>query len=432
MIETMQKLKQKAHDTLRWSEQIFKTDMVYLAKGGFWVGVTQIVGSLSAFILSIAFAHLFPKEAYGVYRYVLAAAGIVGALSLSGLGTAITQSIARGYNAALREGFWICIRWSWGMVLAGAVVGLYYFSKGNEILGASFLIIAIATPFISSASLASSFLISKKEFRENSKWAAIRQIIPLFFIIGALLLSDSALLLVAVYFFSNLLATLIFYISELRRTNTEEKLPAEEKTAIVEYSKHLSILGIFNAVVEYIDRIIIFQFAGAVELAVYTFALAMPLQLKGLFKGIFFHLAFPKFAQNETSDIKKGLGSKIFWFTFCILCVVVAYIILAPYFFSLLFPQYMDAVPFSRVFSLSLLFYSSMLITTAMQAKKMIRELYYANIASTFFKLGSLGILAALYGVWGIVYARVAYEFFSLLLLAFFFWRSPSSRETIS
>ena len=81
----MNTLKHATYRLLRKSERYFKTDMVYVARGGFWVTAGNIVSALAAFGLAVAYANLLPKESYGTYKYILSLAGIIGAFSLTGL-----------------------------------------------------------------------------------------------------------------------------------------------------------------------------------------------------------------------------------------------------------------------------------------------------------------------------------------------------------
>ena len=103
---------------LRRSESYTKTDMVYLAKGSFWLTILQITGTISGFFLSVAFANFFPKHEYGIYKYILSVGGIIGAFTLTGLGPAIMQAVAKGSDGVLREGFFINLRWSAPSTLA--------------------------------------------------------------------------------------------------------------------------------------------------------------------------------------------------------------------------------------------------------------------------------------------------------------------------
>src|SRR5689334_12787395 len=80
----MKALMARAERLLRWSERYMKTDMVYLAKGSFWLTLGQVAASASGLLLVIGFANLLPKEVYGTYKLILSLAGIIASFSLTG------------------------------------------------------------------------------------------------------------------------------------------------------------------------------------------------------------------------------------------------------------------------------------------------------------------------------------------------------------
>src|ERR1041384_6093938 len=114
----MENWRVKATETLHKSENLLQTDITYLLKGGFWLSASQVIATLSGFLMSIAFANLISKEAFGIYKYALSVAGIIGALSLTGMGTAVTRSVAKGFES-LRQGFRTNLKWSLGITVAG-------------------------------------------------------------------------------------------------------------------------------------------------------------------------------------------------------------------------------------------------------------------------------------------------------------------------
>src|SRR3990167_10664736 len=81
---------------LRWSERYTKTDMVYLASGGFWLVLGQIIFALSAFILAVAFANLVPQATYGTYKNLTSMAAMFAIFSLPGMAVAVTRASAQG------------------------------------------------------------------------------------------------------------------------------------------------------------------------------------------------------------------------------------------------------------------------------------------------------------------------------------------------
>src|SRR3989338_6258286 len=113
-------LKVKTYNFLRWTEKWLKTDMVYLTKGGFWLTAGQLFSSLSAFLLSIAFANLLPRETYGTYKYVLSIASLLSIPTLSGMTTSLAQAVAGCYDGSFIPALKARIKWG----LFGALASL--------------------------------------------------------------------------------------------------------------------------------------------------------------------------------------------------------------------------------------------------------------------------------------------------------------------
>ncbi len=199
----------KAYGLLRLSERYFKTDMMYLVKGGLWLTFGQIVSSFSIFLLAIAFANLLPKEAYGTYKYALSLAGILTALTLTGMNTAVTQAVARGFEGTLKKSFWIQLRWSVLMIFAAAGGSVYYFLRGNEVLGFALIIIGILSPILNSANTYTAYLGGKKDFKNLSRYSAISSIIWTATVFFTLILPDFITLFLSV---SNSVFIFLFFI----------------------------------------------------------------------------------------------------------------------------------------------------------------------------------------------------------------------------
>ncbi|KND48413.1 MAG: O-antigen export protein [Parcubacteria bacterium C7867-005] len=408
----MQALKQKAHNALRRSEGFFKTDMVYLAKGGFWLTLTQFVGTLSALILSIAFAHLFSKDAYGTYKYILALSGIIGTFTLTGLGSAVTQSVARGFDSSLKKAFKTMLKWSTLITVAALSGSIYYYFNDNLLLSASLIIIGIASPIIDATSLFVSYLSGKKEFKTLSVLNMIGILFPNICLVISLFFTKNVLMIVLVYFASYVLVLSLSYLYTITRFRPQ----SQDDPEIVSYAKHLTLLGILNAVADQIDKVLVFHYVGAVELAVYSFAVALPLQIKGTLKGIAV-LAFPKFAERPIEGIMKDIKQKMLRLLFITVCIVTVYILVSPYLYKLLFPQYLESVIYSQVFSLSLLGFISSFPSTVLQAKKYIKGLYWANMLVAITKIVLLFVFVYMWGVWGVVIARITYEYIATAIV---------------
>jgi O-antigen/teichoic acid export membrane protein len=192
--------KEKAKALLRWSERYMKTDMVYLAKGGFWLTVGQIAATASGLVLVIGFANLVPKDVYGTYKLVLSLAGILAAFTLTGMGTAVTQAVARGADGVFWTAFWVELRWSALILLAALGGAIYYFANGNRVIAISLLIVGACAPIIESTSLYGDFLNGKKDFRMGAFYGIIRALVPTAVMLITILITQDIILIVLAYY----------------------------------------------------------------------------------------------------------------------------------------------------------------------------------------------------------------------------------------
>ena len=96
-------MKAKITSFLLWSQKYTKADMLYIAKGGFWVMFGQGMNAILSLGLLVAFANFLPKETYGTYRYILSIAGMLSIFTLTGMNSAVSRSVARGSIGILNQ-----------------------------------------------------------------------------------------------------------------------------------------------------------------------------------------------------------------------------------------------------------------------------------------------------------------------------------------
>ncbi len=416
-MEPMNKLKEKGISWLKWLEKYTKTDMLYLARGGFWGLISQISLVIMTFGLAIAFAHLVPKEVYGQYKYILSIISLLGTLTLTGLGTATLQSISRGYEGALSYAFWKNIKWSVLFFLGAGLISVYYFIHGNFTLAVSMLIAGCLWPFFNSTNFYSSLLIAKKDFRRITIYFdIIGNFVPYICLFVTMFLTKNPVFFVAVYIISNTLIGIILYRRIISIYKPNNKVDPEMLT----YSKHLSLIGILSGLSDNLDQILVFHYVGAAELAVYNFATAIPDQIKGPVKNLG-NMIFPKFAEREDKEIKSGMGLKMLILLAVCLIMTVGYIALAPYIFKIFFPKYLDSVFYSQIFSLSLISYIAIPANTYLVAKKKIREQYITNVTMSIFQIIILFVSVVVWGLIGLVVARVLVRTLSAVISIVFY-----------
>lgn len=388
-----------------------KTDMVYLVNDGFWLTVGQLFVMILGFVLTIMFANLLPKEVYGNYKFILSFSGILGALTLTGMGPAITRAAAKGYDGMLQLGFSVKLKWSIFVFIAGLLSSSYYFINGNSMLGISLLIAGSLSPFLSSFALYAPFLQGKRKFKEDAIFNIVRNAIPALSLSIVLLLTKNPILIIFTYFLSHTIIAGLLYFATIHKyqssTNTDGNT--------INYSKHLSIMNILNVVAMNIDKVLIFHYLGTVELAIYAFATLLPEQIKTLIKTVG-SLAFPKFAQQTHPEIKRALTSKMMRFGLILIIIVACYIFAAPVIYKLLFPQYTDSILYSQLFALSLITSVTILPMTALQAQAKKMQLYTLNIVTSVFQIVTLFVLIAVYGLMGAIVARIISRFIIMVM----------------
>ncbi len=398
----IKKLRNKTYNLLRQSEKWTKTDMIYLAKGGFWLSLGQIISAISAFLLAIAFANLLPKETYGIYKYILSIVGILMIPTLSGMQTAVTQAVAQGFEGSLIPALKTKIRWGLLSGLGSMILAIYYYINNNIDLTFSFLITAIFLPFIDAFNLYGSLLNGRKQFRLSAKYNVITQTLSISGIIGVLFFSDNIFLIIFAYFFLNTLLRFVF----LKISINKLSLNKNRNPKTIPYGKHLSLMSVISTISGNLDKILLWHFLGASDVAIYAFARAPISQLSAFLKSII-TLSFPKLAINSTEAIKKTLPKKMFKFFIIIATGVIIYNILATPFFKTFFPQYLDSVKYTRVWSLVLLFFPQKLIGATLQAKMQKKELYILSITNPIIQIIMLVILLPIYGIYGALIANL-------------------------
>lgn len=405
-------MKRRVSALLRWSEKYTQTDMVYLAKGGFWLVAGQAGAALLAFIFSVVIANHISPYLYGSYKYVMSVVSIIGAFSLTGLGTTIVRKVARGDETALKRGFDRSLMWSIPMVLAFLSVAGYYAYQNDFVLSVAFFVAGITAPLINSASLFNAYWNGKKDFARQTIYWSIANTLATLGVIVALFLTDHVAILVSVFFVISAVTNIALYF------HTVKKIPSTQYHHDSFESKdafHQSIINFLNTIASNIDKIIVFHLLGTVQLAVYSFALAMPEQIRNTLKAGA-RLALPRYAEQSFTNIQKFIGPKMFRFGLLILGMIVVYCLVAPFMFTYLFPAYHDSVPYSQIIALSLIGIIGTAPLSALQAHAKHRSLYIHAIVSNIIQIMSTVVLTLWLGLWGAVIALVGNRLLGMVL----------------
>jgi len=376
--------------------------MVYLAKGGSWLTLGKIIGSISSFAMAIAFANLLSKESYGLYKYVLSIAGLISIAALPGMNTALARSVAMGNEGSLFPALRSKLKWALMGSLACIGISIYYFYKNNYLLGNCFLIVSIFTPFINGYFTYGHYLQGKKNFRKLSLFTIIYNLSFSILLIISLFITKKIFFIILIYFAASLIIQIIIFIITFKNARLNER--SDPKT--ISYGKHLSFMDILGITAEHIDKILLWHLLGPAQVAVYSFAIAPVSQIRSVFRTLN-PLALPKFANSDELEIKKTLSIKVLKLSLLLVIIAASYMFAAAYLYRIFFPQYLEAIKYTKIYSIILIFTPISLFGTALAAKMQTKSLYVLKISSPIVKILLILVLTRLYGLFGIILALI-------------------------
>ena len=302
-----------------------------------------------------------------------------------------------------------------------SIVGaLYYHVHGNNSLALGLLIIATLQPFFNNSSLIFSYLLGNQRFKINTIVQILSTTFITFVTVLSVLLTENVAVLLISYFLANIFSGyLVEYFYTPRREEVTDK---EAAGALLRYTEHSSLQNIISIISNQLDKVLIFQNLGATELAIYTFATALPDQYKGVTKNIEVML-LPRFSQQTDKSLRAGLVYKsVIYFFFLLLCLAV-YAFLSPYIFKILYPQYEASVFLSQIYAVGIIFGIGGIPLTALKTQMSNRKLYRFNILTSAVQIISLIALLPLYGLIGAAIARIIYRAFVCIYAYYLYYK---------
>jgi len=410
---------------LRWSEQYFKTDMVYLAQGGFWLTLGTVSASIASLVLAVAFANLLHPETYGVYKFVLSIVAILTLATLPGIDTAYVRAVARGKENIFLP---LLTEMRWGVL--GAVASLtfagYYFFQGNNMLALAFVVTAVFIPVMDPLALYDQLFSGRRAFSTSTKLGLIARLATTLVIIGTLFFWPTLIAVLLAYLAGWTIIRGIFFWYSVKAYKPNQ----ERDESIPTYGKHLTFMKGAGTIAGSLGSILLFHVGGGSALAIYTLALAPVEQLRGLL-GFIEPLIFPKLAHDNwrvssfSAFMRKTAGF------FVVLGSGIAfYIVAAPFLFSLVFPKYAASIIYSQVLAPTLLLSAStLLLSIILRAKGETRKLYISSIVSIIATLAFTPLATYLLGIWGLIGSIFALKTVETLTLIYLTFRSAPFTE---
>ncbi len=418
----IKKVKIKIKYFLLWTQRWTKTDMLYLAKGGFWVTLEKTIFNILGIASMLVLANYLDKNTFGIYQYVLSLFAIFQLSSLTGINSSLPLTVARGNEATFPASVRTKIKWGFIGFFISVLMGIYYIIKQDHVLGYSLIIISLAVPFADSFYLYNRYLIGLKKFKDFSKNNILIKILSVSFIIAVVLLTNNIFIILILTIFPpiflNIFYTFKYYKKYPPNNNMDNKSIA--------MGKHLSAINLLSGIIKNADKIIIFHFLGTTQIAIYTFAMMPVSKIRNIISGNVSTLAIPKIGSKSLQELKQILPKKVKTITIFLSLIILIYFISAPFLFNMFLPKYTDSIFLSRVFSLSLLLVPSGLFSSSLLANLKKKELYLINSVMPFLKILLFSIFLPLWGSLGMILALMCTDSLKYLLTIFLFYKTKT------
>lgn len=417
----MDSVRKKIDSLFAFLERVTHINVRRSIKDLSWVYAGEAAGVAIALLLALAYSHFLSKETYGTYKYVLSIFGILTVFSLPGMSDAAQRAVAQGKEAIFWKTFQKRIQWATigGLICAG--IGIYYLWYGDVLLAATFLAASPFIVFIDGFTQYSALLIGRQLFRENTWYSVATTIGAGLIIFFTVLFSRNLVVIVVMYLFAFVLAR---GMALLHATKKFPPDPTKIDDGAVRYGAHISVINIINITVGQLDSILLWHFAGPIQLAIYAFAEAASDQALKAFKLVTTSMAFPKFSAMDRETMKKTLPRKILIAHAVTLPLAIILALIIPFVYTVLFPEYASSIPYAQILALLLTFTPLRFISTAVNAKASIKAIYSLSIFTSGLQALLLVIAIPLYGIWGIIFAEFldsivasAYGFYLLMTM---------------
>ncbi len=401
---------------LKWTEKYTKTNMLYVAKSNFWLVSGRAISIILGFGLTVAFANLLPPEKFGVYKYIVATAGIISAFSLNGMGAALLRAIGNGKKNVIPGCFKESVYWSLPASIIAIIGGIYYLFQANFELGFSFIVIGVTNPLLTNLAISKVFFVAVGNFKLNFLLSSLRSLTQIASIVLVLILSKNILLIVATYFIVGLIVNYIIYIYSLKILSVKPDKEYVEET--VNYSKHLSLLGGVQLILNQLDQILMWHFVGPSALATYAMSFGPVKELRTVGENIN-SMIFPKFANKTTEKLIHLLSFRVRQLFFIYVPILIIYLFSAPFLFKFFFPQYIDAVFYSQLLATVIILQPRAVLDLLILARGDIVDRYNITIPSQIIKIILFLVLIPLYGLIGGIIANILFEIAVALVMGF-------------
>jgi len=375
----------------------------YIFKNSFWITTENFASLTFGLLVVYAMGNFLDPNTAGQYKYLISLAAIVSSFTIAGVTFAVTRETANGQDSFFQYATSKSLKWSLLPITIAFFLAAYYFFKGNSSYAVAFFLATFFTVMIANFSIYRSYLTGKEDFKQMAVYGNLILIIGSLFSVLTFYFTQNLILLIIGSLGSNFLLWFIMYYQVRRKIPNTDVHPTSIKN-FNDYVYSQSFINIISLGATHLDKVILFQLLGPVELAIYTFVTVLPEKIRGLLKS-FSSIIFPKFVKREMQTIKdKMLKETLLFFAFLFFCFL-GTVAITPFVFEWFLPKYVEYTYLSLIYSLSIFSILAIIPYSAIQAKNLKEKLYtYEILNSTiqiifvFIGISQFGLLGAVLG----------------------------------
>lgn len=393
------------------TSKVLKLDTKYFAKASLYSGIQQGIGIVSGLIISYFFGHFVSKNIYGDYNLILSIIGFLTLITLPGIDSYLTRSIAQKFDSSFVRS--IRIKFLFSLIGIPILLGFAFYNSSNILLSTCFIITAVIFPFLAPAQLYAEFLTAKQKFKKLAFFISLSSILSTVLISLVILISGSLTFILLAYFIGILIPSIIATTIILKNTKINRKKIDKE---LIPYGMFGTILSIIPWSASYLGQILLASNFNTELLATFTVSYRLPLyvhkNLSVFYQPIIAKLASQSYIQHKETlkvhSLKLVLGGFL---------LALPLYLFSPTVITIIFSEkYADAIPFAQLLSLSIIpLPLNWVISYIITFQKIKKPLFITTTLLNALKIISLIILIPIYKIYAFVGILILERYLELL-----------------
>lgn len=363
----------------------------------------QVATILVGIVTSALWARYLPQETYGKYQLLISFYSMLGVFCLSGMGTSLQISAAKGFDGNLFKITRLKFLASLIGALAFAGIGIYYW-ESDRMLAIGAFVSAGFFPFRQLEAIWYPWINGKGRLGLVAKIRILfllPSVITITIVVVGGFISLPEVIVISQGILVVFIVGVVIYTFRSQRENQKEDKPT------IHYGFHVTGAALLGWLIA-TDKFIINEYLSAVDVAVYSVALIFPNQIRTLY-SIFNQMILPNITRaNSVREAWDYLRKRFFLLYIVFALIGIAGFFMFPIIIPLLFSEkYVAAVPYAKWLWLSLCINApATYLANILRAQKKIKFVYFFEILHPITSI-VLYVILIPWGIWGIVIAKI-------------------------